>query len=73
MTETELKNLTKKTLGWAGELSEEWVGTTKGNVIEYQRKHVQELFDAGDLNLVSVAVLELAQTCENVESESDGY
>lgn len=73
MTDTELKRLVKTTVKWADELSEQWTGTTTGGMIEYQKKHVKELMASNDLNLVSVAVLELAQICDQVEKESDGY
>lgn len=73
MTDAQLKKLVKKTVGWADQLAEQWTGTTTGNVIEYQKKHVKELIASNDWNLVSVAVLELAQTCGQVEKESDEH
>jgi hypothetical protein len=73
MTEAQLKKLTKETLGWADELSERWTNTTTGNIIDYQSKHLRGLLEYGDMNLVSVAVLELAQTLDKVESDDNGH
>ena len=73
MTGTQLKKLVDETIEWANQLDEAWVGTTTGNIIHRQKEHLKELVDANEMNLASVAVLELAQTCDYAEEELDGH
>ena len=67
MTDERLKELVKETVEWANDLSETWSGTTTGHIIENQKKHVESLMKSKDFNLASIAVLELAQTCDYAE------
>lgn len=73
MTDNNIKELAQKTLSRATDLSELWTGTTVGSVIDYRADHVRSLLLSKDMNLVSVAVLELVQSCENAERDNDGY
>ena len=62
----------EKALNWASELSEAWVGTTVGNIIESKKKHLQYLA-SNDMNLASIQVLELLETCEDAQRELDEH
>lgn len=73
MTEQQLKKTVKETLGWASELSDAWVGTTTGNIIDSQKNHLESLVESGDMNLASVQVIELAQTLVYAEGELDEH
>lgn len=68
-----IKELAQKTLKRATDLSELWTGTTVGSVIDYRADHVRSLLLSKDMNLVSIAILELVQSCENAERDSDEY
>lgn len=68
MKESELRKIVDDTIKWANELSETWVGTTTGRIIDKQKEHVEELMKS-DPNLAQIAVLELAQTCDYAEKE----
>lgn len=59
--------LIKKTLERASDMSEAWVGTTTGNIIDSQKNHLESLVKANDMNLASVQVLELVQTLQYAE------
>lgn len=71
MTDIPLEKIVADTIAWANELSEAWVGTTMGRVIDKQREHVEDLMKT-DPNLAQVAVFELAQTCDYAEKETNG-
>jgi hypothetical protein len=71
MTETQLKTLVDETIEWANDLAETWTGTTMGNIINNQNNHLKDLVSQGEMNLASVAVLELAQTCDYAEKEGE--
>lgn len=62
----------ESTLKWAKELSEAWVGTTTGNIIEAQKKHLEYLVSS-DMNLASIQVLELIETCKYAQGELDEH
>ena len=66
------KKAVRKTLEWASEIAESWVGTTTGAIIDSQKRHVETLMKTKDLNLVSIAVLELVQTCKEAEHNLNG-
>ena len=59
----------EKAIELANELSEAWVGTTTGNIIEAKKKHLESLVSSGDMNLASIQVLELIETCEFAQKE----
>jgi hypothetical protein len=73
MTDKQLKKVVKETLEWANDMSDTWVGTTTGNIIDSQKKHLENLVESGDMNLASVQVIELAQTLVYAEKELDEY
>lgn len=59
----------KKAIDRANRLSEEWAGTTAGSIIDYRKSHLEDLLKTGDMNLVSVQLIELVQACNDVEQE----
>lgn len=65
--------LIKETLKRASDLSEEWTGTTVGSIIDSQKRHLEFLVESGDLNLASIQLLELVQSCNNIESQQNEY
>lgn len=69
MTDVQLTELIDSTIKWANELCAVWVGTRNENIIKSQRQHLEDLVEDGDMNLASIQVLELAQTCDGIESE----
>lgn len=66
------KKAVRESLKWADEIAESWVGTTTGSIIDSQKRHVETLMKTNDLNLVSIAVLELVQTCKEAEQSLNG-
>lgn len=72
MKDTELRKIVDNTIKWANDLSESWVGTTTGRVIDRQKELVEDLMVSKDFNLAEIAVSELAQTCDYAEKELDG-
>lgn len=73
MTDKSLERVVKDTIKWANELSETWSGTTTGHIIDSQKEHLEYLIEKKEMNLVSVQVLELIQTCKYADKEQDGY
>ncbi len=71
MTDERLKQVATETVDWAKELSEVWTGTTTGKVIDSQLEGLTLAIKEDNLNLVSVLVLELAQTCDYAEKEQE--
>ncbi len=71
MTDIPLEKIVADTIKWANDLSEAWVGTTMGRIIDKQKTHVEELMKS-DPNLAQIAVFELAQTCDYAEKEING-
>lgn len=65
--------LVQETLKRASNLSEVWTGTTVGNIIDSQKRQLEALLEYKDMNLVSIQVLELAQSCDNAEKQLDEY
>lgn len=73
MNATDVKKLVDNTIARANEMSDAWTGTTTGSIIDSRKKHVESLMSNGDMNLVSIAVLELAEVCAYAEKELNGY
>ena len=73
MTEKQLNKTIEETLGWAHKMSEEWVGTTAGDIINYHKKHLEYLIESNYMDLASVQVLNFAKILHNAEKELNGY
>lgn len=69
MTDIPIQKIVDDTIKWANELSDAWVGTTTGRIIDKQKEHVEDLMKSNDFNLAQIAVFELAQTCDYAEKE----
>lgn len=69
MKDAELRKIVDDTIQWANEMSEAWVGTTTGRIIDKQIEHVSDLMKSNDFNLAEIAVSELAETCVYAEKE----
>lgn len=58
-----------ETVDWASEMGEAWVGTTTGRIIDSERDNLLSIVKNNNLELASVAVLNLAKTCQYAEDE----
>lgn len=67
ITNDNLLNDINETIDWASELGEAWLGTTTGRVLDSQRETLRSVVKINDLELASVLVLNLAQTCVRAE------
>lgn len=69
MNHPELSKIVDDTIKWANELSESWVGTTTGRIIDNQKELVERLMVSKDLNSAEIAVSELSKTCDYAQKE----
>ena len=58
-----------KAVELAGELGDQWVGTTIGRILDSERDNLLSIVRANDIELASVAVLNLLNTCEYAEKQ----
>lgn len=59
----------EKTVDWASELGDAWVGTMVGQILDNERDNLLRLVRSGDLELASVAVLNLVNVCEYAQKQ----
>lgn len=69
MATKELLKEVEKTVDWAGELGDQWTGTTVGRILDSERDNLLSIVKANDLELASVAVINLMQTCMYAEQQ----
>ena len=67
MPTKELLSKVEKTVDWASDLGDQWVGTLIGRMLDAERDHVLEAVRREDLELASVMVLNLTKTCQYAE------
>lgn len=72
-TDDEIKQLVKRVIDWANDLSEVWTNTTTGKLLDYKIQRVNKLMrKRKDLNPLVEAANDLASFCKFAE-EQDGY
>ena len=69
MTDPKLLETVEKTVGWASELGDQWVGTLIGRMLDAERDYVLEAVKRGDPELASAMVLNLTKTCQHAEKQ----
>lgn len=69
LTKEQLLETVEETLDWAGDLGDAWTGTTIGRILDNERDNLVSIVKANDLELASVAVLNLAMTCQHAEEQ----
>lgn len=58
-----------KAVDWAGELGDQWTGTTVGRILDNERENLLSIVKANDMELASVAVLNLMNVCQYAEKQ----
>lgn len=58
-----------KAVDWASELGDQWVGTMLGQVLDSERDSLLRIVKSNNMELASVAVLNLLHTCEYAEKQ----
>lgn len=66
--ETLLKTV-NETVDWASDLADQWVGTLIGRILDNERDNLLYMVKENNLELASVAVLNLAMTCQHAEEQ----
>lgn len=69
LTEKNLLKQVDETVEWASELGDQWVGTLIGRTLDNERDNLLRMVKEHNLELASVAVLNLAMTCQHAEDE----
>lgn len=69
LTEKNLLKQVDETVEWASELGDQWVGTLIGRILDNERDNLLCIVKEHNLELASVAVLNLAMTCQHAENE----
>ena len=59
----ELSKEVDKAVDWASELGDQWVGTMIGQVLDNERDTLLRIVKSNNVELASVAVLNLMHTC----------
>ena len=59
----------EKTVGWASDLGDQWVGTIVGQVLDSERESPLRIVKSNNMELASVAVLNLIHTCMYAEKQ----
>ncbi len=73
LTDHQIKQLVKRTIDWANDLSEVWTNTTTGAILDSKIERVSGLMrKRKDLTPLVAAANDLASFCKFAE-ESDGY
>lgn len=65
----QLLETVNETVDWASELGEQWAGTTLGRILDNERDNLLSVVKNNDLELASVEVINLAQTCMHAEEQ----
>lgn len=71
MSNSQLLDTVNEAVKRADNLSELWAGTTTGSIIDSQKRHLESLVRMGDMNLASIQVLELVQSCIDAEDNDE--
>lgn len=58
-----------KAVDWASELGDQWVGTMIGQVLDNERDTLLRIVKSNNMELASVAVLNLMHTCMYAEKQ----
>ena len=58
-----------KAVNWASELGDQWVGTMIGQVLDNERDTLLRIAKSNNMELASVAVLNLMHTCMYAEKQ----
>lgn len=58
-----------KAVELAGELGDQWTGTTIGRILDSERENLLSIVKSNDMQLASVAVLNLMNTCTYAEKQ----
>lgn len=69
LTEDNLLKTVDETVDWASELGDQWVGTLIGRILDSERDNLLTMVKENNLELASVAVLNLAMTCQHAENQ----
>lgn len=74
MPADQLLDKVERTVDWASDLGDQWVGTLIGRMLDAERANVLEAVKRNDLELASVMVLNLVHTCQYAEklNENEG-
>lgn len=59
----------EKAVGWASDLGDQWVGTIVGQVLDSERESPLRIVKSNNMELASVAVLNLIHTCMYAEKQ----
>ncbi len=74
VSDKQIKEIVRKVIDWANNLSEVWTNTTTGKVLDYKIQRVNKLIKKRkDLTPLVDAANDLASFCKYAEKESDGY
>lgn len=65
----ELSKEVDKAVDWASELGDQWVGTMIGQVLDNERDTLLRIVKSNNMELASVAVLNLMHTCMYAEKQ----
>lgn len=69
MTDSKLLETVEKTVDWASELGDQWVGALIGRMLDAERDYVLEAVKRDDPELASVMVLNLTKTYQHAEKQ----
>lgn len=69
LTEKNLLKTVDETVAWASDLGDQWVGTLIGRILDNERDNLLDMVKENNLELASVAVLNLAMTCQHAEEQ----
>lgn len=69
LTKEQLLQTVEKTVDWASDLGDQWVGTMIGRMLDAERDNLLETVKRNDLELASVMVLNLTTTCNYAEKQ----
>lgn len=59
----------EKAVDWASELGDAWVGTMVGQILDSERDNLLRIVRSNNMELASVAVLNLMHTCMYAEKQ----
>ena len=59
----------EKAVGWASDFGDQWVGTIVGQVLDSERESLLRIVKSNNMELASVAVLNLIHTCMYAEKQ----
>ena len=59
----------ERAVDWASDLGDQWVGTIVGQVLDSERESLLRIVKSNNMELASVAVLNLIHTCMYAEKQ----